>query len=420
MRLKFLCYHICFMSLLISILYTIFAYTHFLFAKGNVNKVATQLLSDYDPSICHNKSLVQLITHGTASEYNQVMHILNEKGPLCLRFILEAIKTELDQYNRIPSTCEGLIGQDQLSCQRLQVEYAVVSERVLSLVNLMVSQQPHLIEPFMLQLEYASSGAYMNNTRLFDLLQDLEDRQSCSDYKIGEERHFIITPYQSNILRYVHYRVRRESEKHYKAFLVLEFSADSSYQDRPVSKEDVHDHYIEVVGKCIDRANSDMKGPNGEKLEIVIEDARQADSYMPTRLIKIGSFPEGEMITATRYKALGMHCANYTHEIEHLLGLWDERRSSEHDCRATYGANSMLSYALNRWLGVRNQRDKSLLDPSHFQAILYGNCSLRNDVNLYRMCSRLAYQNSNNNPSCLQEKAYCESQDVLGRNKITK
>ena len=49
---------------------------------------------------------------------------------------------------------------------------------------------------------------------------------------------------------------------------------------------------------------------------------------------------------------------------------------------------------------------------------MYGNCSLRNEVHLYRQCSHLAYQNPNNNSSCLEQKTYCESQNILGRDKV--
>ena len=123
-----------------------------------------------------------------------------------------------------------------------------------------------------------------------------------------------------------------------------------------------------------------------------------------------------------------MSCAAITHEILHVLGLWDEyleqNREPNHDCRVVQ-KNTMLSDYGMQWNNVfSDKRDDSVLEPSllypsHFQSILYGNCSLRNDVKLYRRCSRLSYQiSSYNNSACLAEKAYCDRQNVIGRDKV--
>ena len=407
----------------ISVLHVAFASnTKVVFTEKQVSEIAAQLISNCDPSACHSASIAKLITHGPLSQHHQIMHILNEKGPFCLRFALEAVKNELEQY-KLPSTCEGLIDKDKRACENAQTEYASVNDRVLSLVNLMVSQQTNLITPFVSHLGYESPSPYMN-TGLFDLLQGLEDKQSCSDYKIGEERQFIITPFQSVILHYVHYRIKRESAKHYKAFVVMEFSPDSSsYKSSPVPGDQVHDYYIGRVRDCLSRANPRMKGQNGETLEIVIEDARQVDSCMPKRLIQVGYSPD--RISSTTYYQNNIGCVAIVHEVIHLLGLWDEYKKigtsyfrPSYDCRVVQ-KNSILSDYKARWNNVFvNKFDNSLLDPSHFQAILYGNCSLRDDVKLYRQCSRLSYQTLSNGNACLDQKAYCESQNVLGRNKI--
>ena len=394
--------------------------TKIVFTEERFGEIVTQLISNCDPSACHSASIAKLITHGSSSQYYQIVHILNEKGPLCLRFALEAVKDELEQYSQLPSTCGDLTAEDKKPCTDIQTEYASVNDRVLSLVNLMVSQQANLITPFISHLEYKSPSPYMN-TELLNLLQELEDKRSCSDYKIGEERQFIITPFQSIILDYVHYRIRRESEKHYKAFVVMEFSPDpSSYEDSPVPGPQVHGYYMGRVRNCLSRANRKMKGPNGKTLEIVVEDARQVDSCMPKRLVQVGYSP-GKTSSAKYYHG-DIRCTAIAHEVLHLLGLWDEYKKvvtsyfrPSYDCRVVQ-ENSVLSNQRARWHSVAMKLDDSLLDPSHFQAILYGNCSLRGDVSLYRQCSRLSYQTLSN--TCLDQKAYCESQNVLGRNKI--
>ena len=389
------------------------------FTEEKVSEIVTQLISNCDPSVCHSTDIVQLITHGSISQYHQILHILNEKGPLCLRFALEALKDKLEKQNRIPSNCDDLIGEVKKNCQNLQAEYVVVNDRVLSLVNLMVSQKSNLVMPFTQHLLEDETPSPYINTRLVNLLQRLEDERSCSQYNIGEEREFIITPFQSVIIPYTYYRVKRESEKHYKAFVVLEFSPSPSLDMKlSVPEDQFHNYYIQKVRRCIKQVNRKMKGTNGERLEIVIEDA-QVNSCIPKRPIKVGAGRPANV----KYYYMGMSCANITHELMHILGLWDEYIGGnywpKYDCRVIQN-NSMLSKKRIRWNRVfYTKLDDSLLDPSHFQSILYGNCSLRNDVKLYRRCSRLSYQMSKNDNACLAEKAYCSSQNVLGRDKIT-
>lgn len=413
----------CYTCFLINVLHVASSFSSPVFTKEKFREVATQLISNCDPSACYSTDVAQIITQGSSSQHDQIIHILNEKGTLCLRFALEAVKKQLDQYNKLPSSCESLIGEDKRNCENTQNEYTAVSKRVLSLANLIVSQQTSLTEPFALHLENKTPSPYMN-TGLLNTLQGLEDQQSCSDYKIGEERQFIITPFRS-MAYYYSYRIKRESEKHYKAFVVVEFSPHSSYHDGfPVPKDQVHDYFMAQVGFCVQKANSKMKGPNGETLEIVIEDARQIDSCMPKYIIQAGAIT-GRHTASSNYYYVAMNCALKVHEIMHLLGLSDEYKnptqnihSPNYDCRAPQD-NSILENHERRWNNVfNNSINSSLLDPSHFQAILYGNCSLRNDVNLYRQCSRLSYQTSANNEACLEKKAYCESQNILGRDKV--
>ena len=172
----------------------------------------------------------------------------------------------------------------------------------------------------------------------------------------------------------------------------------------------------------MDQINPKLRGPNGEVLEIVIEDAHQVDVCEPKRSIEVGFFG----IETAIYYSVGLVCPVIAHEIAHLLGLWDEYIQvwdypPSYACRVAQENSLLLS---NRDGKIRWNRvfetglENSLLDPSHFQSILYGNCSLRDDVKLYRRCSRLSYQISSNENACLAEKNYCDRQNVLGRDKI--
>ena len=383
------------------------------FTEGRVSQLATELISDCDPSVCHSEELLQLITHSSSFQYDQILHILNEKGPLCLRFAVEAVRDYLNKYNKIPISCESLTDEEKQTCQNMHAEYRVVRDRVLSLVNLVVSHNPNLIISFAQHLSENRMPSSYINTDLVSLLQRLEDERSCSEYKIGEERQFIITPFQSQILPYTYYRIKRESEKHYKAFLVLEFIPNSPYKGN-VPIDEIPNHYIKAVRNCIDQANSKLRGPNGETLEVVIEDARQVNSCVPKHVIEVGVLYGPPSVK--RFYA-GMPCSDTTHEIAHVLGLWDEYYRKEHSCRVVQKDSLLSDYGLWWSHTFYTDPETSLLAPSHFQSILYGDCALRDDVALYRRCSRLSYQISDES-ACLVEQAYCERQNVLGRDKV--
>ena len=63
----------------------------------------------------------------------------------------------------------------------------------------------------------------------------------------------------------------------------------------------------------------------------------------------------------------------------------------------------------------------SLLDPVHFNAILYGDCKRREDVRTYRECSSLVhrtkYQTNTSNSDCPSLKTECEEQNILGKSR---
>ena len=396
------------------------------FTEERVSQLATELTSNCDPSVCHSTDVVELITHGSLSQYDQVMHVLNEKGPLCLRFALEALKDKLEKQVHI--NCGNLVGEAKKNCQDAQIGSVIVNNRILSLVNLMVSKRTNLARPFAQQLLEDKTSSTYTNSRVLELLQRLEDERSCDEYEIGEEREFIITPFQSTILPYTYYRVKRESEKHYKAFVALEFSLEPFYDGVLLvnTVDQVHGYYMNKVRSCISYVNPKMKGPYGEILEIVIEDAHQVDSCRTKHSIQVGG---PHIFQTAKYYHINIDDRAITHEILHVLGLWDEyiqiyhapEDLPDHECRVVQ-ENSLLLASRDgkiRWDRVfETELEDSLLDPSHFQSILYGNCFLRDDVKLYRRCSRLSYQILSDENACLAEKNYCDRQNVLGRDKL--
>ena len=302
------------------------------FTEKKVSEIVTQLTSSCDSSVCHNTDVVELITHGSLSQYDQIMHVLNEKGPLCLRFVIEAFKDKLEKQKRIPINCDDFMGKARRDCRNAQADDKVMNDRVLSLLNLMVSKSVNLIVPFAQYISENKTPLLSMNEGLLNLLQRLENERSCSEYEIGEERKFIITPFQSKILPYTYYRIRRESEKHYKVFVVLKFFPGPGYDGSFVPNNQAHTHYMKKVRDCINKANSKMKGPDGEILEIVIEDAHQVDACRTKHFIEVGI---SYKVYTVNYFHSGMSCAAITHEILHVLGLWDEyleqNREPNHD-----------------------------------------------------------------------------------------
>ena len=209
--------------------------------------------------------------------------------------------------------------------------------------------------------------------------------------------------------------MKREGEKHYKAIVTLNFSPADNY-DHWVPRDQVHAHFIRRTSSCIADANTKMRGPNGEILEIVIEDGHQVDVCLPKLDIEITNdkVPFSNIIA---YRP-SITCFMITHEILHDFGLWDEYSTKKYDCRVIQN-HTMLSNHNLIWdhIFYRNFGD-SLIEPVYFYSLLYGNCSLRSDIKLFGQCSRLSYQSSKDNPGCLEQKAICESQEILGRDKI--
>ena len=271
---------------------------------------------------------------------------------------------------------------------------------------------------------------------------------SCYKYEIGESRIVSVpTPWRPQIFQSpLHYKVQRVSESNYVASLALEFSPHWSY-DTSFSLDEIHAYYLRKVRHCIDLANTKMRGPNGERLFISIEDARSSRIDLIKHSIQIHNIKGyKDLYGAFLYSAsLEQPCYMLVHEIFHLFGFSDNYKHKllkfvpsglrthlsdnihnklDHtqifDCRAIQ-IGSVMSHSQRRWYNTFNTRssnkENSLIDPTHFNAILYGNCPYREDVKLFRECNKLSYQNSLFNWTCLSQKTHCERQNILGRDK---
>ena len=306
----------------------------------------------------------------------------------------------------------------------------IIIERISALENLISSQ--YISRYISVQGRYSSRES----------TEESEQSDICSEYKVGEER-ILSVPFLSLEVFSMpffqlqsYYKVRRISSKAYQISLALEISPALTYYNEFVPRGQMYEHYMEKIKFCIRNANHSINGPDGQKLSIRIEDAQKMRTCSPIHPIRIHNL---ENLGYDRHSFFMSYdteasCAYIFHELLHLFGLSDtyelklieimpeglENYFSEDsifDCRVVQPNNIMFE-ASKRWADVfTDSTETSLIDPVHFNAIIYGNCSTRNDVRLFRQCSSLTFQSSLTNPGCLRQKAYCERQNFLGRDK---
>ena len=263
----------------------------------------------------------------------------------------------------------------------------------------------------------------------------------CDNYIIGEERR--LSPYSTSA-----YNVRRNTEKIYTASIALSFSADetllypgSGYKNSTENSY-IHKTYLKKVRDCVRDVEPYMLGPKGEQLKIEIRDGLQTNCrrvrnfffHHPRRQIHRLKLRQralnqrnchnyhsikiqDESASDSRNYTFNISCGAIIHEILHILGLvdeYEERRQTypKYDCRVIQTDTMMASNFIQKYNNIVNVDKKgSLLAPNHFYAILYGECSTRENVRLYRQCAKLAYDESSD---CFSQKIECEKQNVLG------
>ena len=276
-------------------------------------------------------------------------------------------------------------------------------------------------------------SATSNITQSFISIRRHQQQSACDDYNTGEERIFEKDEVQEGLGGYA---IRKNPDGSYTASMALRFFPAEDYDfHRIIPHHRVHQHYRQKMRNCMKQVNPYILGPNGERLKIEILEPR-SNSNIPAHHISIQS-SRGRS-TSRSYES-DISCQVMTHEIMHLLGLKDEypEMHAGHsvnpsdgsiggynpsfprynfDCRVTQ-KNSIMSHYWDRFDSVNKRTQASLLYPIHFDAILYGQCDSREDLKLFRQCSELAYQNSQNNRNCHVLRRQCEAQDILGRQR---
>ena len=236
---------------------------------------------------CYDQNVAKTLLYGSTSQYNQIINKLKNSGPSCLKQAGHAVIENLQSHTTVErpdslSSCRYITNrEDKARCDQLQSDYKIIQERITSLTNLIRENEPSLMSRSSTCLEnIVNNNSLTSQINLFK--QDLEDHQSCGDYGIGEERTKINADYSGE-----GYIIKRESNGDYTANLFIEFAPSTFYDNEDqVPKDQVQNHYVQRVQSCIDRANPYLKGPNGQKLNIVVR-TPSANSCTPKNTITI-------------------------------------------------------------------------------------------------------------------------------------
>ena len=214
---------------------------------------------------------------------------------------------------------------------------------------------------------------------------------------------------------------------------------------------------MQKIQECIKEANTKMLGPNGERLEIILKDANEVNSCEYQHNILIRTPLNLYSVSYISYPSDIDNCAVITHEVLHIFDLFDEYdkkrirpipypTADSHnpleneillykiigipednfsdneyaDCGyPPVQYNSIMANVLDRWDNVfKLGKDQSLLDPTHFNVILYGkSCTNREDVQLYSQCyNDIIYTSDAVQCSAIRSKRLeCRGANVLGR-----
>ena len=247
---------------------------------------------------------------------------------------------------------------------------------------------------------FAFSGSFWHPAHAAD---------SCTDLKPGETRNtegYIGTPVWGHyVLARTQDRTLTRNFEAYRGQVVLSGTVVPAYQALVnIRFLDANGNYDEKLARkfekktqgCYDRAESKLRGPDGEFLSIALStlhpeiDAPRASDIKITRKWFFRS-NSGNW----KYRP---NCPLILHETLHLLGLVDEYQETdrvhgklEYDCRALGPRRSVMNEQDIAWFFTAMTKD-SLLRAGQFRAIIWPGCLARNAV--YYECARDAYSTS--------------------------
>ena len=376
---------------------------------------------------CGTKWAIEDLLFGTEENYQIMLNRLASRKRRCHESILTDIWTILSDVD-FPDNCNELIHRDLEVCTSMMEDRKLIDRRVSALIDTIKPKgmEKYAFEVCLSQQDIGPSISPVVNS----FLDDIYEYRRCEPYLIGNER-------VHNHSRGGGYIITKTAPGVYTASVALGFFPAEDYDNGNVPADQVHSHYLQRVRDCMEETNRYMLGPGGTRLSIDVQDAHQEHPDLaPISQVSIQSSQGRSYVTS--YES-DINCELITHEVMHLLGLCDEYEEkmkgetvdaangdasgsiflSKHNCRVTQD-NSIMANQGERFRNVRDGRNDSLLDPTHFNTILYPGCESREDTKLYKMCSSLAYTTDHTGPkhSCSDpQKKRCEQSNVLGRDK---
>lgn len=164
----------------------------------------------------------------------------------------------------------------------------------------------------------------------------------------------------------------------------------------------------EDTQSCLEQASPFFKGPQGEKLKIVLARPHEALNSPLSTVVQMVDDParRGHM----RLWQQEWGCPERVHEVLHLVGLVDKYEEIQHSgpaaipgthaavgetvypCRAPGPEDSLMRDPRAAYQAVWRGERNSLLYPGEFNAIAYPGCHRRNET--YYNCAMGAYRQS--------------------------
>ena len=358
---------------------------------------------------CYDRDLVFAVRYNKGGNYSYVYDQIKESGKQCQRNLLSGLAKTL-KYNEFPEKCLQEKNKDHAVCKSLSKDVSILKGRISDIAEL--AYGPDILKTTEAEGICINCATETDKDMSFSMLGDLINNSKkysvCFDLQPGEIKE---VSYCREVL-YMScnsHNIVRELDGNYSVSLNLRFTAGNSY-DGSVPREQVPAHYMRKVQQCIDKANTKMLGPNGEKVKISISDRQnKQNTCKSAKEIKIVS--SHNRSNAGNY-ASDIDCPAITHEVLHLLGLCDEYQDNRRYACRVITRNSIMSSHWERWNNTfQNGRNESLLNPAQFNHILYGDCESKNK--LLSQCSNLAYKISRDTSDCKKQKQQCEKQNAM-------
>ena len=391
---------------------------------------------------------------GSQSEFDKLFPLIEKQKRSCLKKIVKNMAKQL-KYHRLPNSCEK--NKTHQVCENMSNNYNHFRDRLLRLTELIYGKSARSQTEMKLcsdcdRFSEKEKAKALDPKTLEDVWQQ---SQNCKELQKGEQKRVSAG---TGLDR--EYPIRREMDDSYSGVLNLKFVAGDDYMPtsfRDVSRDEVPSYYRNLVKECLEKeANPKLLGPNGEKLQIVLEDESSGSSPCPepATIIKID---KSKIRSSSTNYASDIVCPDIAHEVLHRFGLCDDYANEKrgyvidsktgkpiemtdpitgksatelvnvhaikpapgqkivlkYDCRVTR-TNSVMAHHLERWNNIflRETETKTLVTPEQWNAILYGDCKEKNQ--LFNECSQLAYKTSFEDPTCLKKKQECEAQNALG------